>query len=96
MVLIQMAQNSTLLSEELKTAILRGSMPSLEDIVTALLISALDCHFSLFSDNTATWNEKRLSRAVLTTSFLSALALARGMEQAPEKTVNAVPGESNV
>jgi hypothetical protein len=96
MVLVQMARNSTLLPEKLETATLNGAIPPMKDIVTALLIGAMDCHFAVVTDDQSTWNEKCLSRAVLTNCFLSALTLVHGIEPHPETTVAATPGNPNV
>lgn len=76
MIIDQLA-HTTLLPETMATAILTGDKPPIEEIVTALVIGAMDCETVVRSDSTSTWNERRIARAILAVAFLTALAAAR-------------------
>jgi hypothetical protein len=79
-VLDQLAR-STLLSSEMSAAILVGgdNIPSVEDIVTALIHGAQDCEAMTATDPKATWSERRIARGVLTVAFLGALFQAKNL-----------------
>jgi hypothetical protein len=55
------------------TAILKGAPPPLEEIVTALLIGAMDAEAVVSGDSGSTWNERRIARQILVVAFLSAI-----------------------
>lgn len=76
-ILDQLAMNSTLLPEEVVGDIEAGAYPTIEEIALELVVGALDCHATLLKNATAALNERRVARAVLITSFLSALALVQ-------------------
>jgi hypothetical protein len=84
-ILNQLARNTTLLPKDRSELVIEGDILPLQDIVTTLLFGASDCNATLANDPTSTWNDKRLSRAVLTSCFLSALALVQGLEKGPAK-----------
>ena len=65
---------STLLPPDMATAILDGNKPTLDEIVTALVIGAMDCQATVVADTRSTLNEKRIARACATIAFLTALA----------------------
>ena len=71
----QLALNSTLLPDDLATAILAGNTPPTEEIVMALVIGCMDAHAVTVGDPESTWNEKRLARMALAVAFLSAMAV---------------------
>lgn len=77
-ILDQMARNTTLLPQEMSSAILSGDTPPLEDIVDALVVGAIDCDAMTQSDPTSDWNVKRMARACLIIAFLSALTWTIG------------------
>jgi len=74
----QLARNTTLLPDDLSAQILSGIVPPLEEIVTALLIGAMDAEAVIRCDPTSTWNEKRIARQCLAVAFLGAIACFEG------------------
>ena len=75
-ILDQLARNSTLLPENLSAAILAGDTLPTKEIVTALVIGAMDAHAVVVGDPDSSWNEKRLARMALAVAFLAAMAVA--------------------
>jgi hypothetical protein len=71
-ILNQLAR-TTLLPDEIANAILVGETPALKEVVTHLLIAAMDCEGMTASDPSSSWNEKRHARQVLVLAFLSAI-----------------------
>ena len=69
---------SGLLPDDLSAAILSGSVPPVEDIVTHLVICALDCHALTYGDAKSTWTERRIARQCLVIAFLTALLAGQG------------------
>ena len=65
-----------LLSESESAAILAGNVPPLDEIITTLLIGAMDCEAMTAGDPKSGWNEKRLARQCLTIAFLLAIVAA--------------------
>lgn len=70
----QLARTDLLWDEELKSAILAGNTPPIEEIVMALVIGAMDAHAVVVGFRESSWNEKRLARMALAVAFLSAMA----------------------
>jgi hypothetical protein len=66
--------HSSLLPDDLATAILAGNTPPIEEVVLHLVIGALDAHAVVLADRHSTWNEKRLARMALAVAFLGAMA----------------------
>ena len=73
----QLARNTTLLPSEQSAQILAGSMPALGEIVSPLVIGAVDCEAVIGCDPKSTWNERRLARLGLIIASLLAIALAK-------------------
>jgi hypothetical protein len=74
-ILGQLARNTGLLPKEMAATVLAGNTPPLEEIVTALVIGAMDAHAVIVGDPESSWNEKRLARMALAVAFLSAMAV---------------------
>ena len=75
-ILDQLARNSTLLPENFSAAILAGDTLPTKEIVTALVIGAMDAHAVIVGDPKSSWNDKRLARMGLAVAFLAAMAVA--------------------
>ena len=73
-ILDQLARTGLLL-DDLAKPILAGDTPPMEEILTALVIGAMDAHAVTVGDPQSTWNEKRLARMALAVAFVSALAV---------------------
>jgi len=69
---------SGLLPKSLSAAILAGDVPSTEEIVTALVIGAMDCEALARAGRLMDWAERRLARQLLTIVFLTAIAADQG------------------
>lgn len=74
-ILHQLAR-TTLLPADMATAILAGNAFSLEEVVEALLIGAMDAEAVVAGDFKSTWNERRIARQALIVAFLAALAVS--------------------
>jgi hypothetical protein len=68
---------TTLLPAEQSSVILSGKPPALEEIITSLLIGALDCEAMIGCDPKSTWNERRSGRLCLILAFLMAISMGR-------------------
>jgi hypothetical protein len=73
-VLKQLALNTTLVPDEIRSEIKNGDEPPTTDVIMALLIHSLDCWAFTESDSKASMTEKRLARQALVNAFLLALA----------------------
>ena len=71
----QLCRYINLLPEHLSAAILAGNMPPTEEIVMALIISAMDAHAVTLNDPQATWIDKRAARMALAGVILAAMAV---------------------
>ena len=76
-ILDQLAR-SGLLPESQSAAILAGDAPPTEEIVTALVIGAMDCEAMARAGRHMDWAERRLARQLLTIVFLIAIAADEG------------------
>jgi hypothetical protein len=70
--------HSGLLPESLSAAILAGDVPPIDEIVTALVIGAMDCEAMARTGRLMDWAERRLARQLLTIVFLAAIATDQG------------------
>jgi hypothetical protein len=76
----QLARSGLLFDDDMVAAIFAGNVPSLENVVTDLVIGVMDCEAVVGGDTKSTWNEKRIARQCLAVAFLT--AIARVKEQA--------------
>jgi hypothetical protein len=76
-ILDQLAR-SGLLPESLSAAILAGDVPPTDEIVTALVIGAMDSEAMARAGRLMDWAERRLSRQLLTIVFLTVIAAEQG------------------
>ncbi|MGJ5818792.1 hypothetical protein [Paludibaculum fermentans] len=83
-ILDQLARSGLLWDERMVAAIFAGNAPPLEEIVLAVVIGAMDAEIMVRSDETSTWNERRIARQALAIAFLSAIACVREREIASE------------
>jgi hypothetical protein len=72
-VLRQLALNTTLIPDEIRTAIKAGNEPPMNDVVMALLIHALDCQAVIDGGLKVAMTEKLLARQSLVIAFMLAL-----------------------
>jgi hypothetical protein len=76
----QLARSGLIVDDEMVAAILAGNPPPLEEIVLAIVISSMDAEAVVRGDVNSTWNEKRLARQCLASTFLSAIACMKEKE----------------
>jgi hypothetical protein len=72
---------SGLLPSDISSAILHGSLPSLQELVAALVVAAQDCEAMTRNSVESTWFERRLATQCLVIAFLSALAIHHPREE---------------
>ena len=79
-ILDQLARSGLLWDRDTVSAIFAGKVPPMEDIALALVIGAMDAEALVRRDPTSTWNEKRIARACLAITFLTAMACGKEEE----------------
>jgi hypothetical protein len=72
-VLRQLALNTTLVPDEIRTTIKNGDETPINAVIMALLVHSLDCWAVTNGDPNASMTENRLARQSLVTAFLLAL-----------------------
>jgi hypothetical protein len=80
LILDQLARSGVLPDDEMSASILSGILPPVEEIALALVISCMDAEATVRNDLTATWNDRRIARALLLVAFLSAIACVKERE----------------
>ncbi|MGD1096830.1 MAG: hypothetical protein ABSB35_33160 [Bryobacteraceae bacterium] len=91
--LVQLAQNTNLLPEEERKAILSGHTRPLADLIQHLVIGSMDVNAVAANDKTTTWPERRIARQLLINTFLAALLLERTLEPEQERDATTAPKE---
>jgi hypothetical protein len=79
-ILDQLARSGLLWDDDMVVSIFAGDAPAIEEIVTALVVGAMDAEAMVRSDATSSWNDRRIARQCLAIAFLTAIACTREQE----------------
>jgi hypothetical protein len=79
-ILGQLARSGLLWDDAMVAAIFAGKAPPLEEIALSLVISCMDAEITVRNDPQSSWNHRRIARACLISSFLSAIACLKEEE----------------
>lgn len=79
-ILDQLARSGLLFDDDMVAGIFAGNAPVIEELVTALVVGAMDCETTVRNDSTSTWNERRIARQCLAIAFLTAIGCTREQE----------------